>query len=106
MLWKNQSNTSKVSAILTEQNRNTATTIQLADSASAVQEPFDIATEQARLRAQQIERANPVKIEKGSIRIDESAMLYDTVYPIRLSDTTYHIVFTSDGAIEIYEVAP
>ena len=77
------------------------------------QAPFDIDAipawveqEQARLRAQHLERANPVSVQDGAIRINESAMMYDTVYPVTLSDATYHIIFTSDGAIEIYEVAP
>ena len=80
---------------------------------STVPEPFDIEAveawvekEQARLKVQQIERAIPVIVENNSIRINESAMLYDIVYPVSLSGTTYHVVFTSDGAIEIYEVAP
>ena len=33
-------------------------------------------------------------------------MLYDVVYPVKLSDAAYHVAFTSDGAIEIYEAAP
>ena len=62
--------------------------------------------EQVRLKEQHFQRANPVSVVGDTIRIDESAMLYDTVYPVSLSDgTTYHVIFTSDGAIEIYEVA-
>lgn len=61
---------------------------------------------QPRLRTQQTERATPITVENDTIRINEKAMLYDTVYPVKLSDATYHIIFTSDGAIEIYEVAP
>lgn len=57
-------------------------------------------------KAQHLERANLVSVQNGAIRINESAMMYDTVYPVTLSDATYHIIFTSDGAIEIYEVAP
>ena len=77
------------------------------------QSPFDIDAipawveqEQARLRAQHLQRANPVSIQDGAIHINESAMMYDAVYPVTLSGATYHIIFTSDGAIEIYEVAP
>ena len=63
--------------------------------------------EQSRLKEQHIQRSNPVRVVDDTIRIDESAMLYDTVYPVKLSDdTTYHVIFTSTGAIEIYEVAP
>lgn len=79
----------------------------------ALQEPFDvdmartwIEEEQERLRTQQTENATPITVENDTIRINEKAMLYDTVYPVKLSDVTYHIIFTSDGAIEIYEVAP
>lgn len=64
------------------------------------------AVEQERLTTHHPENANPVTVENDTIRIDEKAMLYDTVYPVQLSDATYHIIFTSDGAIEIYEVAP
>ena len=54
-----------------------------------------------------VEKSPPVTVENETIRIDESAMLYDTAYPVELSDgTAYHVIFTSDGAIEIYEVAP
>ena len=59
-----------------------------------------------RLTTQQTQSATPVTVENDTIRINEKAMLYDTVYPVKLSDATYHIIFTSDGAIEIYEVAP
>ena len=62
--------------------------------------------EQIRLKEQHFQRANPVSVVGDAIRIDESAMLYDTVYSVELSDgTIYHVIFTSDGAIEIYEVA-
>lgn len=88
-------------------------TTQLANNAPNHQTPFDldaipawVEEEQARLRAQHLERAKPVFVQDGAIRINESAMMYDTVYPVTLSDATYHIIFTSDGAIEIYEVAP
>ena len=48
----------------------------------------------------------PVTVENDTIRIDESAMSYDTAYPVELADgAKYEVVFTSDGAIEIYEVA-
>ena len=48
----------------------------------------------------------PVTVENDIIRIDESAMSYDTAYPVELVDgAKYEVVFTSDGAIEIYEVA-
>lgn len=59
-----------------------------------------------RLTTQHPESATPITVENDTIRINEKAMLYDTVYPVKLSDATYHIIFTSDGAIEIYEVAP
>lgn len=59
-----------------------------------------------RLISQHPESATPITVENDTIRINEKAMLYDTVYPVKLSDATYHIIFTSDGAIEIYEVAP
>ena len=62
--------------------------------------------EQTSLISQQPQRATPITVENDTIRINEKAMLYDTVYPVKLSDATYHIIFTSDGAIEIYEVAP
>lgn len=58
------------------------------------------------LISQQPQSATPITVENDTIRINEKAMLYDTVYPVKLSDATYHIIFTSDGAIEIYEVAP
>ena len=54
----------------------------------------------------QTESATPITIENGVIRIDGKAMLYDVVYPVELSDASYQVVFTSDGAIEIYEAAP
>ena len=57
-------------------------------------------------KAQRLERSNPVSVQNGVIRINKSAMMYDVVYPVTLPDATYHIIFTSDGAIEIYEVAP
>ena len=90
------------------------TTTQSSDDIFDARDSFDIedvaewvSMEQNRLREQHIKRANPVRVESDTIRIDESAMLYDTVYPVELSDgTTYHVIFTSDGAIEIYEVAP
>ena len=54
-----------------------------------------IEAEQIRLQEQHIEKVNPVRVENDTIRIDESAMLYDTVYPVELSDgTTYHVIFT------------
>ena len=78
------------------------------NNATNHQPPFDIDAipawveqEQARLRSQHLARANPVSVQDGAIHINESAMMYDTVYPISLSDATYHIIFTSDGAIEI-----
>lgn len=92
---------------------STFATTQLTNVGPNQQEPFDsdaveawVEEEQARLRAQHLERANPVFVQDGAIRINESAMMYDTIYPVTLSDATYHIIFTSDGAIEIYEVAP
>ena len=93
---------------------DSAATTQSNDDVFDDRESFDIESvaewvsmEQNRLREQHIKRANPVRVESDTIRIDESAMLYDTVYPVELSDgTTYHVIFTSDGAIEIYEVAP
>lgn len=92
---------------------STLATTHLTGDAPNQQAPFDIDAipawveqEQARLRAQHLERANPVSVHDGAIRINESAMMYDTVYPVTLSDATYHVIFTSDGAIEIYEVAP
>lgn len=94
-------------------NPNAAATTYLAGNEAAVQETFDIEAvgawvekEQERLRTQQTESATPVTVENDTIRINEKAMLYDTVYPVKLSDATYHIIFTSDGVIEIYEVAP
>ena len=88
-------------------------TTHLTGNVPRQQTPFDIDAipawveqEQARLRSQHLARANPVSVHDGAIRINESAMMYDTVYPVTLSDATYHIIFTSDGAIEIYEVAP
>lgn len=94
-------------------NPSAAATTYLAGNEAAVQETFDIEAvgawvekEQERLITQQTERAIPVTVENDTIRINEKAMLYDTVYPVKLSDATYHIIFTSDGAIEIYEVAP
>lgn len=54
----------------------------------------------------QTESATVITVEGDVIRIDGEAMLYDVVYPVKLSDAAYHVVFTSDGAIEIYEAAP
>lgn len=54
----------------------------------------------------QTESATVITIEGDVIRIDGKAMLYDVVYPVKLSDAAYHVAFTSDGAIEIYEAAP
>lgn len=54
----------------------------------------------------QTESATVITIEGDVIRIDGKAMLYDVVYPVKLSDAAYHVTFTSDGAIEIYEAAP
>lgn len=49
----------------------------------------------------------PVKVENDTIRIDQSIISYDTDYPVQLADSTkYDVVFTSDRAIEIYDVAP
>ena len=94
-------------------NPNAAATTHLAGNEAVVQETFDIEAvgawvekEQERLRMQQTQSATPITVENDTIRINEKAMLYDTVYPVKLSDATYHIIFTSDGAIEIYEVAP
>lgn len=91
-----------------------AATTRSNDDVINEQEAFDIesvaewvAEEQVRLQEQYNRNANPVRAVDDTIRIDESAMLYDTVYPVKLSDEiTYHVIFTSDGAIEIYEVAP
>ncbi len=95
-----------------------AATTRSNDDVIDEQEAFDIesvaewvaewvAEEQVRLQEQYNRNANPVRAVDDTIRIDESAMLYDTVYPVKLSDEiTYHVIFTSDGAIEIYEVAP
>lgn len=52
------------------------------------------------------ESVTAITVEGDVIRIDGKAMLYDVVYPVKLSDVAYHIRFTSDGAIEIYEAAP
>ena len=65
-----------------------------------------ITSKHPRLTTQQSQSATPITVENDTIRINEKAMIYDTVYPVKLSDATYHIIFTSDGAIEIYEVAP
>lgn len=65
-----------------------------------------ITAKHPRLTTQQTQSATPITVENATIRINEKAMLYDTVYPVKLSDATYHIIFTSDGALEIYEVAP
>ena len=52
------------------------------------------------------ESVTAITVEGDVIRIDGKVMLYDVVYPVKLSDVAYHIRFTSDGAIEIYEAAP
>lgn len=52
------------------------------------------------------ESVTAITVEGDVIRIDGKAMLYDVVYPVELSDAAYQVTFTSDGAIEIYEVAP
>ena len=52
------------------------------------------------------ESARAINVESDVIRIDGEAMLYDFVYPVELLDAAYHVVFTSDGAIDIYEAAP
>lgn len=63
--------------------------------------------EQVQTAERRAGESSPVTVENDTIRIDESAMSYDTVYPVQLADgTKYEVVFTSDGAIEIYEVAP
>ena len=63
--------------------------------------------ERVHTEAGHINKPRPITVENDTIRIDESAMSYDTEYPIQLADgTKYEVVFTSDGAIEIYEVAP
>ena len=54
----------------------------------------------------QTESATVITVEGDVIRIDGKAMLYDVVYPVKLSDASYHVTFTSDGAIEMYEAAP
>ena len=54
----------------------------------------------------QTESATPITIENDVIRINGKAILYDVVYPVELSDASYQVAFTSDGAIEIYEAAP
>ena len=53
----------------------------------------------------QTESATAIIVEGDVIRINGKAMLYDVVYPVEFSDAAYHVTFTSDGAIEIYEVA-
>lgn len=53
-----------------------------------------------------IESATAITVEGDVIRIDGKAMLYDVVYPVKLSDVAYHIRFISDGAIDICEAAP
>ena len=106
--------TQKTANTTSETHRISAlATTQLANDAPNQHAPFDldaipawVEEEQVRLKAQHLERAKPVFVQDGAIRINESAMMYDTVYPVTMEDATYHIIFTSDGAIEIYEVAP
>lgn len=63
--------------------------------------------ERVRTEEGRINTMHPITVENDTIRIDESAMSYDTGYPVELADgTKYEVVFTSDGAIEIYEIAP
>ena len=86
--------------------------VSLMQPVSDVAEPFDLETLESwvneaqtllkRLRIQ----LEPVSVEGDTIHVNESAMLYDTVYPVELGGTTYHVIFTSDDAIQIYEVAP
>ena len=54
----------------------------------------------------QTESVTAITVEGDVIRVDGKAMLYDVVYPVELSDASYQVAFTSDGAIEIYEAAP
>lgn len=53
----------------------------------------------------QTESATAITVEGDVILIDGEAMLYDVVYPVELSEAVYHVIFTVDGAIEIYEAA-
>ncbi len=63
--------------------------------------------ERVRTEEKRTDKVCPVTVESDTIRIDESAISYDTEYPVQLADgTKYDVVFTSDGAIELYEVAP
>ena len=62
--------------------------------------------ERVQTEERRTDKVCPVTVEDDTIRIDESAISYDTEYPVQLADgTKYDVVFTSDGAIEIYEVA-
>lgn len=54
----------------------------------------------------QTESVMPVTVENDVIRINEKEMLYDVVYPVKLSDAIYYVTFTSDGAVEVYAASP
>ena len=66
---------------------------------------FDVAAEEANLISALHDSLQPVQVTEGRIAVNETAMVYDTIYPVSVDDSVYHFVLRFDGALEIYEVS-
>ena len=68
---------------------------------------LDVAACQAQLTEAMLEARHPVRVEGGHLLVNESAMLHDAIYPVRLNNSTYYVILRGDDdALEIYGVEP
>lgn len=68
-------------------------------------EEMDVDSEQEHLKQQRDAIMEPVRTEGAHLKIDESRMMYEVDYPVRVGDTVMRVVLRTDGALELYEVA-
>lgn len=68
-------------------------------------QPLDVSAAEARLRDIMEGIHSPVRVVDGHLRINESAMLRNNLYPVIIKDSTYYVVlWSADGALEILGV--